>query len=97
MNVECPKCNTEQGINDPTEATPYGQVAVKCSNCGKMFDVENPMGDDAYTAKTDLFPPGQRFVAKGERITKAQARDLGLIDEDGNEVEEDDETDEEEE
>jgi hypothetical protein len=73
MNVECPKCKTEQ------------------------FDVEYPLGDDDYTAKVDLFPPGQRFVAKGERITKAQAHALGLIDEDGEEVAEDDETDEEEE
>lgn len=80
MNVECPKCNTKQAINDPTEPTPFGKVGVKCSNCGKMFDVDNKLGDDMYTATEDLFPPGERFVAKGERITFEKARALGVID-----------------
>lgn len=96
MNVECPKCNTEQGINEPTEPTPYGKVDVLCSNCGKMFTVDNPLGDDAYTVAKDVFPPGERFVPKGGRITKDKAIELGLIDEDGNEID-DTETDTDEE
>lgn len=93
MKIECPHCSTELEINEPTEPTPYGKVDVLCSNCGKMMETENPLGDDAFTVTKDVFPPGERFVPKGGRITKEKARELGLIDEDGNEI---DDTEEEE-
>lgn len=81
MKVDCPHCDSEITINEPTGPTELGAILVKCSECGKMLEVENPHGDDMFVTSEDLFPPGERFIAAGSRISFEQARSLGLMEE----------------
>lgn len=80
MELTCPHCNESVTIAEPGAPTPNAAIVIKCSHCEESFVADNPMGDDMFIVGDDgYFPPGEKYLPAGSRITFAQATSYGLL------------------
>lgn len=55
MKAKCPECDTGLEVAKPANPSPAGLMAIKCSECGNVFEVKNPKGSTTYVTKKAVY------------------------------------------